>query len=91
MISIGAYQTGANALVDAALRLQEPIQAYLQQDRNAGASMAQAVERLTELKRLREGWPVPSVGHPVANALNHNEETSRERSAAEGLTLTNAE
>lgn len=60
LISIGAYQSGANSLVDAALRLQEPIQAFLQQNRSEGSTLAQAVAGLTELKRLREGWPAVS-------------------------------
>ena len=53
LISIGAYQTGANALVDAALRLQEPIQNYLQQNRSECATLAQAIASLNDLNQLR--------------------------------------
>ncbi len=53
LISIGAYQSGANALVDAALRLQEPIQNFLQQDRRECATLAQASACLNDLNRLR--------------------------------------
>lgn len=54
LISIGAYQNGANALVDAALRLQEPIQRYLQQDREETATLTEAIQTLIGLQQLRE-------------------------------------
>ena len=78
LISIGAYQSGANALVDAALRLQEPIQAFLQQDKCEGSLLAEAVAGLTELKRLREGWPADSAGHSTGKVLDDNEDAPRE-------------
>jgi flagellum-specific ATP synthase len=53
LISIGAYQHGANALVDAALRMQEPIQRLLQQDRLDMSSLHDAIESLNRLKQLR--------------------------------------
>lgn len=64
LISIGAYQHGANALVDAALRLQEPIQSFLQQDRTESAPLSDAVRLLGELKRLREAGPFATADEP---------------------------
>lgn len=58
LITIGAYQNGANALVDAALRLQEPILRFLQQDRQESSTLHEAVQLLEELKHLREASSV---------------------------------
>lgn len=55
LISIGAYQNGANAAVDAALRMQEPIQMFLQQNRKEASTLAEASAALTMLKTLRDG------------------------------------
>ncbi|MBS0203346.1 MAG: FliI/YscN family ATPase [Planctomycetes bacterium] len=54
LISIGAYQNGANALVDAALRMQEPILRFLQQDRTESSTLPEAQRLLNDLKRQRE-------------------------------------
>ena len=61
LISIGAYQNGANAAVDAALRMQEPIQKFLQQDRGEVSTLEEATRTLQFLKQLRDGevFPVP--------------------------------
>ena len=61
LISIGAYQNGANAAVDAALRMQEPIQKFLQQDRGEVSTLEEAMRTLQFLKQLRDGevFPVP--------------------------------
>lgn len=65
LISIGAYQTGANSLVDAALRLQDQIHRFLQQDRTDVCSRADAVRILEELKHRRDAGPFhPSAGKP---------------------------
>jgi flagellum-specific ATP synthase len=61
LISIGAYQNGANALVDAALRLQEPIQQFLQQDRTDATALPEAVQRLMDLKQWREAGALAST------------------------------
>ncbi|MDB5342588.1 MAG: ATPase, FliI/YscN family [Schlesneria sp.] len=61
LISIGAYQNGANALVDAALRLQEPIQQFLQQDRTDATALTEAVQRLNDLKQWREAGAMAST------------------------------
>jgi len=59
LISIGAYQSGANALVDAALRLQDQIHRFLQQDRTEVCSRGDAIRVLEELKQRRDVGPFP--------------------------------
>jgi FliI/YscN family ATPase len=54
LISIGAYQHGANPLVDAALRMQDAIQRFLQQDRTEQSTLTEAMQTLREMKRLRD-------------------------------------
>jgi FliI/YscN family ATPase len=54
LISIGAYQTGANALVDAALRLQGPIEQFLHQDWTESSTLVDAIGSLGQLKQLRD-------------------------------------
>jgi flagellum-specific ATP synthase len=54
LISIGAYQNGSNALVDQAIRLREPINAFLRQGSTEPSGIAQAVEGLTKIARLKE-------------------------------------
>ncbi|MBM4074322.1 MAG: FliI/YscN family ATPase, partial [Planctomycetes bacterium] len=54
LISIGAYQTGANSVVDAALRLDEEIQSFLQQDRNEQSTLETARNGLMMLKQRRD-------------------------------------
>jgi FliI/YscN family ATPase len=61
LISIGAYQNGANALVDAALRLKQPIQQFLQQDRREQATLDQAIKLLDELKQMRDARQFATV------------------------------
>lgn len=62
LISIGAYQNGASAAVDAALRMEHAIQSFLQQDRMEMAGLSDAIDGLTRLKQLRETVlsPVPA-------------------------------
>ena len=50
LISIGAYQTGSNATVDAALRLQSDILNFLQQDSNEHEMMTVTLDRLSQLR-----------------------------------------
>ena len=49
LISIGAYQNGSNPDVDAAIRLREPIQRFLQQTPQEQATLEQAIEALKGL------------------------------------------
>jgi FliI/YscN family ATPase len=55
LITIGAYQSGSNPQVDAAIQLRPQIQRYLQQRVEERASLADAVADLAKLVRLREG------------------------------------
>jgi len=57
LISIGAYQNGSNALVDAAIQLRQPIQQFLQQRVNEKSTTDDAREGLLKLAKLREGFP----------------------------------
>lgn len=49
LISIGAYQSGSNADVDTAIRLQAPIQAFLRQGPTESGSISETREWLTRL------------------------------------------
>ncbi|MFO0916889.1 MAG: FliI/YscN family ATPase [Planctomycetaceae bacterium] len=55
LISIGAYQAGSNAQVDAAIQLRQPILQFLQQRVEEKSDLAAAVAALTKLGKLREG------------------------------------
>jgi flagellar biosynthesis/type III secretory pathway ATPase len=56
LLRIGAYVSGSNAGVDAALRLQEDINRFLCQKPGERSSMDQTVDRMKELvSRLGEG------------------------------------
>jgi flagellum-specific ATP synthase len=52
LISIGAYQHGSNATVDAAIRFEEPIRLFLRQSANENGSLADAVNGLRQLEDL---------------------------------------
>jgi flagellum-specific ATP synthase len=54
LITIGAYQQGANPVVDAAIQLRQPIQQFLQQRTNERTTLNDAREGLVKLARLRE-------------------------------------
>ncbi|WP_010582711.1 FliI/YscN family ATPase [Schlesneria paludicola] len=53
LISIGAYQAGANSVVDAALRLQAMIESYLQQPTHDASTLADSIHRLEQLRDAR--------------------------------------
>jgi len=56
LLRIGAYVSGSNAAVDAALRLQEDINRFLRQTPGERSSMDQTVARMKEIAgRLTEG------------------------------------
>jgi flagellum-specific ATP synthase len=55
LITIGAYQMGSNQLVDQAIRLREPIDAFLKQSSRERVPFEGAVEGLMKLARLRAG------------------------------------
>ncbi len=52
LISIGAYQAGSNAAVDAAIRLKEQIQSFLQQSPTETESLTNSVDQLQQLTRI---------------------------------------
>ncbi len=61
LISIGAYQSGSNPAVDAALRLQEAIQMFVRQPANEHSTLAEAINGLIRLQSLRNsGRPLDS-------------------------------
>ena len=55
MISIGAYQSGANPLVDVAIQLQEPINRFLQQKISEPAELSESIHELLKLAQLKNG------------------------------------
>ena len=59
LITIGAYQMGSNQLVDLAIKLREPIEAFLRQSSSERVSFASAVDGLMRLARLRNGLVLP--------------------------------
>jgi flagellar biosynthesis/type III secretory pathway ATPase len=67
LISIGAYQSGSNPLVDQAIRMREPINTFLRQGATEPSGMPQAVEGLMKLAKLKEGLSQP-LDRPAAHA-----------------------
>lgn len=61
LISIGAYQNGSNPLVDAAIQLRQPIQNFLQQRVNEKSSLAESIQALVKLAKLRDSLPRRTV------------------------------
>ncbi|MEX2288130.1 MAG: FliI/YscN family ATPase [Planctomycetaceae bacterium] len=57
LISIGAYQSGTNPLVDQAIGLRDRIKTHLQQSASDQFDFQQSRESLLQLARLREGFP----------------------------------
>lgn len=55
LILIGAYQSGSNPLVDAALQLRQPILQFLQQQVEERSAAAETAASLVRLSKLREG------------------------------------
>jgi flagellum-specific ATP synthase len=55
LITIGAYQMGSNHVVDQAIKLRDPIDAFLRQASTERVSMEAAVADLTKLARVRAG------------------------------------
>jgi flagellar biosynthesis/type III secretory pathway ATPase len=54
LISIGAYQNGSNAAVDAAIQLREPVNQFLQQKVEERCTPQEARDALMRLARLRD-------------------------------------
>lgn len=55
MITIGAYQSGSNPTVDAAIHLRPAILSFLQQKVDERSSQTEAIAALTRLAKLRDG------------------------------------
>lgn len=84
LITIGAYQMGSNQLVDQAIKLREPIDAFLRQASTERVSIDAAVGDLMKLARIRAGLthsedrsatnakPTQrrAVGRPAASQVN---------------------
>jgi FliI/YscN family ATPase len=84
LITIGAYQMGSNQVVDQAIKLREPIDAFLRQASTERVSLDAAVGDLMKLARLRAGLAHPedrspppaktaprkAPGRPAAPAIN---------------------
>ena len=51
LVSIGAYRQGTNPLVDAALQLAQPIEAFLQQQRAEHSTSEQTSQQLMQLRQ----------------------------------------
>ena len=58
LITIGAYQMGSNQLVDLAIKLREPIDAFSQSS-TEHVHFAGSVDGLMRLARLRNGVSMP--------------------------------
>jgi flagellum-specific ATP synthase len=52
LINLGAYASGANPKLDAAIRLQPQLMDFLKQDSGAHSSLEQSMSRLRELAKL---------------------------------------
>lgn len=64
LISIGAYRTGSDPRVDAAITMREPLREFLQQDARELASIEQSMQRLVQLLGQTAG--VGDVSHEVS-------------------------
>jgi FliI/YscN family ATPase len=67
LISIGAYQSGSNPLVDAAIQLRQPILSFLQQPTNERSTIDDAREGLLKLAKLREGLQKKSTSEQTVS------------------------
>lgn len=54
LISVGAYQSGSNPLVDTAIRMREPLLNYLRQGSHEHQPIAQSIDGLKRLIQMRD-------------------------------------
>jgi FliI/YscN family ATPase len=80
LITIGAYQMGSSQLVDLAIKLREPIDAFLKQPSSERVSFTSAVDGLMRLARLRTGLVMPDDRQ--AAAANAPQKPAPRRAAA---------
>ena len=52
LIQIGAYAAGSNERVDRAIKIRDPLNTFLRQDRIEKISFDDTVKRLTDLARI---------------------------------------
>jgi flagellum-specific ATP synthase len=64
LISIGAYQTGSNPLVDAAIKLRDETLKFLRQGMTEQATFPSAVASLAKLVQMRNALPRQTGGRP---------------------------
>lgn len=65
LISIGAYQSGTNPTVDAAIQLRPALLQYLQQDVHERNTLAESADLLQKLARLRDAMNRRVVEKPA--------------------------
>jgi len=68
LISIGAYQSGANPLVDAAIHLQEETRQFLQQGTSEKVAFQAAVDGILRISRLRNSMTAKPPAVPATAA-----------------------
>ncbi|HET6326780.1 MAG TPA: FliI/YscN family ATPase [Planctomycetaceae bacterium] len=66
LITIGAYQMGSNQLVDQAIKLRDPIDAFLRQASTERVTIEAAVGDLMRLARMRAGLTLSEDRSPPA-------------------------
>jgi FliI/YscN family ATPase len=89
LITIGAYQMGSNQLVDQAIKLRDPIDAFLKQASTDRVTLDVAVNELMKLARLRAG-----LVHEAASVQSAPKTPQRRvigRPAAPGAAAPNAQ
>ena len=89
LITIGAYQMGSNQLVDQAIKLRDPIDAFLKQASTDRVTLDVAVSELMKLARLRAG-----LVHEAASVQSAPKTPQRRvigRPAAPGAAAPNAQ
>jgi flagellum-specific ATP synthase len=89
LITIGAYQMGSNQLVDQAIKLRDPIDAFLRQTSTDRVTLDVAVNELMKLARLRAG-----LVHEAASVQSAPKTPQRRvigRPAAPGAAAPNAQ
>ena len=68
LISVGAYQSGSNRLVDQMIAFRDPINRFLQQTADETVEFDQALENLLTIARLLDGVQPPSDKSSTENS-----------------------
>ena len=93
LISIGAYRTGSDPRVDAAITMREPLREFLRQDARELASMEQSMQGLIELTGQAVGFGDASreVAQGGSSSMSHaqvSQNLPQERSNVHPLSST---